>query len=318
MIKKYLSDFEILEKQYPGCIPDSLNFNFSKHKGHIVFSGIIHGNETGSLPALLEIAKLLANKKINYGGKVTLLLGNKKACLKNIRFLEYDLNRSFGNKGPHENTLEGKRATEIKKLLLDADVFVDFHQTTKPSLEPFYIFSMHEKSYLWARAIGNSNIFVTRKIKKPYSPEGMCSDEFMRFLSKAGITLELGEQGIHKNAEIICLNAMKKALFIMDDIFLKRKELSKCARKNKDFTFLEIKHSEIFSTPDKSLIEDYQNLQKIKKNTPLGKNHNGKFFYAPFDGYILFPQYPKRNEKGFVLETLPTYIYTLAREIQKL
>ena len=318
MIKKYILQFETLEKKYPGIIPDSIHFDFGNHNGHIAFSSIIHGNETGSLPSILKIVNLLETKKLIYNGKVSFFLGNKLASLQNKRFLEFDLNRSFGNHNVNNKTLEEKRAQEIKKILNLADVYIDFHQTTMPCKESFYIFAMHEKSYYWARAIGNSKIFITRKAKRPYSSEGMCSDEYMRSLNKAGITLELGEQGFHKDSELICFNAIKKALWTIDQIYIKKKFLKTLAHKNNEFIFLEIKHFENFLNPKKSLFEGFFNLQKIKKNCKMGLNQDGKIFYSPFDGYILFPQYPQRNEKGFVIEALPTYIYTLASEIQKL
>jgi succinylglutamate desuccinylase len=317
VIKEYLTQFEKLEKKHPGLIPDSISFDFGNHKGHIAFSSIVHGNEIGSLPSILKIANMLASKEIIYEGKVTFFLGNKFASLQNKRFLEFDLNRSFGSSPVHELSLEGKRAFEIKKILNKADVYIDFHQTRMPCIEPFYIFAMHENSYLWARAIGNSNIFVTRSAKKAFSPEGMCSDEYMRSLNKAGITLELGEQGFHSNADFICFNAIKKALWIMDQIYIKKRNLKSLSHKNKDFTFLEIIHSEKFLHSGKKLVEGFINLQWIKKNIPMGINYGGKIFYSPSDGYILFPQYPQRNEKGSVMEDLPTYIYTLASEIQK-
>ncbi len=318
MIKEYITQFETLEKKYPGIIPDSICFDFGNHIGHIAFSSIIHGNETGSLPSFLKLANMLATKELIYNGKVTFFLGNKLASLQNKRFLERDLNRCFGNSEIIEKSLEGKRACDIKKLLNQVNIYFDFHQTTMPCKEPFYIFGMHEKSYLWARTIGNGNIFITRSAKKPFSPEGMCSDEYMRSLNKAGITLELGEQGFHKSAELVCFRAMKKALWVMDQIYIKKRNLKFLAHKNNDFTFLEITHSEKFEDAGKNLLNGFFNLQRIKKNIQMGINHDGKMFYSPIDGYILFPQYPLRDEKGFVKEDLPAYIYTLATEIQKL
>lgn len=318
MIKEYISQFEKLEKKHPGLIPDSLFFDFGNHNGHIAFSSIIHGNETGSLPSFLKIANMLSQKELSYHGKVSFFLGNKHAGLQNKRFIKFDLNRCFQSSPEKENSPEGKRACEIKKILNQADAYVDFHQTTMPCKEPFYIFANHEKSYLWARAIGNSNIFVTRKAKKAFSPEGMCSDEYMRSLNKPGITLELGEQGFYKSSETLCFHAIKKALWLMDQIYLRKKNLHHLSHKNKDFIFMEIKHSEKFLQPGKKLLESFINLQKIEKNSPLGTNQEGKIFVSPLSGYLLFPQYPQRDEKGFVTEPLPTYIYVLATEIHKL
>ena len=318
VLKEYLSKFEAYEKQYPGIIGDSICINFGLHNGHILFSGMIHGNEVGALPAIVNAIKLLTSNKINYGGKVTFLLGNKMASLQNKRFIERDLNRSFNNSGLNGNSIEEKRALEIKKLLHTCDVLIDFHQTTMPCVEPFYIFAMHEKSYLWARALGNARIFITRKAKKPFSPDGMCCDEYMRSLYKPAVTLELGMQGFHKQAELICLRVITKALQMTDKINFHKNSLHSLAHKNNELKYLEIKHSEKFNHPKKYLLNNFINLQHIKKNEILGKNHDGKIIYSKIDGYILFPQYPLRDTNGTATDEIPPYIYTLASDIKKM
>ncbi|MES2615158.1 MAG: hypothetical protein V4591_07075, partial [Bdellovibrionota bacterium] len=100
-------------------------------------------------------------------------------------------NRSFGYTAKGNSSYERSRALEIMKILETTDVFFDFHQTNRPSLCPFYIFSMHAESYYWAQAAGVAPAFVTRKPGQSFSEAGMCSDEFMRSLNKAGVTLEL-------------------------------------------------------------------------------------------------------------------------------
>lgn len=318
MINEYISQFEILEKKFPGSIPNSIYFDFGNHPGHIAFSSIIHGNETGSLPSILKTVNMLAKNEIKYYGKVTFFLGNKFASLQNKRFIDYDLNRCFNYSAIKEKSLEAIRANEIKKILNQADVYLDFHQTTIHCKEPFYIFAMHSDSYLWARAIGICTKLITRNSKRAYSSEGMCSDEYMRSLNKVGITLELGEQGFNKSADKICFNALKKSLWLMDQIYLKKRPINTLARKNNDFIFLEIKHAEKFLNNKKRLFNELYNLQFVKKNTKLGINEDGKIFYSPFDGFIVFPQYPERNEQGLAIDSLPAYIYSLASPSKKL
>jgi succinylglutamate desuccinylase len=317
MLKNYLEKFKLLEKKHPGKITDSITFNFNKHKGHLVFCCLIHGNEVGALPAFLKIIPLIEKNELQFQGQVTFIIGNKPASLKNKRFIERDLNRCFHN-SQELKTWESHRAQEIKSVVNDCDVFFDFHQTTRPCKTPFYIFAMHKNSYLWARAVGLSHIFVTRSSTKAFSPEGMCSDEYVRNLNKIGITLELGEQGLHKNAEDICFFAMKKSLYLMDEIYLRKKNLSALAKKNNDFTFLKICYSEKFDHPQKRLEEGFVNLQKISKNMLMGYSISEKAFFAPSDGYILFPQYPNRDSSLIATEELSPYIYVLASKIKKL
>ena len=58
-VKDYLDRFETLTKEHPGAAPWSFRFDQGKHDKHVLFGGITHGNEVGSLPALIELAEKL-------------------------------------------------------------------------------------------------------------------------------------------------------------------------------------------------------------------------------------------------------------------
>ncbi len=195
MIEHYLEAFKSIERRFPANLNDCIHLDFKQHSGHIVIGCIIHGNEVGSLPGVIKTIQKLIDKKISYGGKISFFLGNKEAALQNKRFIDHDLNRCFALQETKPFSHEKKRALELKNLLNTADVFIDFHQTTRPCLESFYIFAMHKQSYLWARAIACSRIFVTRRSTKPYSTEGMCSDEYVRALNKVLLLFLLQKYG---------------------------------------------------------------------------------------------------------------------------
>ncbi len=317
MIFPYLEQFESFAKRNPGPIPHSVSFDFGKHQKHIVFGSLVHGNETGSLPAVLKILDQLQNKSFLYHGRVTFFLGNQKAALQEKRFLEKDLNRCFSDP-PHLATasFEIQRAQEIKKLLAHSDVLVDFHQTNRPCPEGFYIFALHPASYFWARAIGVCRILITRKQQWAFSPEGMCIDEYMHSLQKPGITLELGERGLRKDCTEHCLRAIQKSLQCLDNLALftnksSERRLKNLACKNQDFIFLEKKYHEKFSHPQKRLFKNLSNLQKVTPQQPLGLDEKGTLFYPPQEGFLLFPQYPQRDAHGASTEPLPSFLYTL-------
>ncbi|BBH52977.1 succinylglutamate desuccinylase/aspartoacylase family protein [Fluviispira sanaruensis] len=317
MLQSQLNKFDSYAKQFPGPIEDSVSFNFGRYNHHIVFACLIHGDEIGSLPAITRIIQELSTQKIKYGGIVTFILGNRQAALQEKRFLETDLNRSFSAKtSEQDNTLEQNRALEIMKVLNNSDVFIDFHQTNLRCKKPFYIFEMHLKSYLWARSIGLTKYFVTRKKGEAYTPAGMCSDEYVRKQDKVGITLELGVKGFYKNAELNCIKAIQKSLNIMDQKYLLNKEIKNIARKYTDLTFLERRYSEPFSSPKKILKEGFFNLQKIKKDQILGYDELKKPLRSPHNGYIIFPQYPRRNDKGISIEKNDPYLYSIVCRIE--
>ncbi|WP_158997652.1 succinylglutamate desuccinylase/aspartoacylase domain-containing protein [Pigmentibacter ruber] len=318
MLAQHLETFAKLENKSKGIISDSIHLDFNKHKGHIVIGGLVHGNEVGSLPGILQIIQNLVDKKISYGGKISFFLGNKRASIENKRFLEEDLNRSFSFSENKIKSYEKQRAEEIKKLLNTCDLFLDFHQTNKPCLEPFYIFAMHSISYSWARAIGCCKIFVTRRANTPYSSEGMCSDEYVRTLNKPGITLELGQQGFFTNATNTCKQAIINSMQLMDLVHLKKRHIQNLARKKNELKILQMIYSEKFKTKQSKLVKEFINLEKVTNGQLIGEFKQGQDFYAPQDGYILFPQYPMRDENGFVIETLPSHIYTLAKDSNRL
>lgn len=313
----YLNQFKKFEKNYGNGIPYSITLNNKKHNGHIVFSGIVHGNEVGSLPAIIKCIHDLLSNKIHYGGKVSFFLGNVEAAQKNVRFIEFDLNRCFGNKYSGTMNRERKRALEIMPLLQSADVYFDFHQTIMPCLKPFYIFEMSKLSYYWARAAGVASTFVTRRKGVSFSSAGMCSDEYVRFLGNIGITIELSEKGFTPNAESMSFEIMKRTLYCMDKVYYNKFTIKKLARKNNDFEFLSVVHREPFLNPKLKLDEGLMNFKKVTKGMILGINEHNKPFTSPRDGYILFPKYPIRNENGEAVSPLPGEIYVIADQIKE-
>ncbi|APJ03773.1 succinylglutamate desuccinylase/aspartoacylase domain-containing protein [Silvanigrella aquatica] len=316
-LKPYLNEFQKLEKKFENGVPHSISLDYKKHLGHIVFSGLIHGNEVGSLPALLKSIDDLLSNKLKYGGKVTFFLGNIDAALKNVRYLEADLNRSFGNKNSMQKSMERKRALEIMPLLNRADVYFDFHQTIMPCLKPFYIFEMNEQSYYWARAAGVAQTFVTRKKGSSFSAAGMCSDEYVRSLGKVGVTIELSEKGFSQESENICYNIIKRSLFLMDKVYGNKFSIKKLSHKNGDFEFFSVIHREPFSSPATKLKEGLANFNKVTKGMDLGWKDSQKTMISPKNGYILFPKYPTRNSEGNAIPPLPGEIFVLADKIKE-
>nr|BFD32155.1 hypothetical protein GTC16762_17730 [Pigmentibacter ruber] len=310
-----LKIFEKYAEDYSNGIPHSLTIDFKKHKGHIIFSGLVHGNETGSLPAIIKIIEDLLSHKITYGGKISFFLGNIPAARQNVRFIEMDLNRSFGTKNSFSNTIEAKRAAELTPLLQQADIYYDFHQTIMPCLRPFYIFEMDLQSYYWARSTGISNTYVTRKKGAAFSNLGMCTDEYVRSLQKVGITIELGEKGFHTSAALFAYWIMKRAIKNMDLVFLHHCSIKKLAHKNDDFEFMQIKYKEKFDHPTKRLHQGLSNFKYIEKNENIGFDNLNKPLLAPLSGNILFPKYPTRDENHQAKQPLPGELFVIAQKM---
>jgi succinylglutamate desuccinylase len=290
-LQNCLSQFSHFEKRFPGPIPNSVTFSFSGHKGHVLFGSLVHGNEVGSLPGILFMISQLAEGKLKYGGQVTFFLGNVKAALENKRYLDYDLNRSFGRSAVNQETRERKRAQELMTLIDQADIFLDFHQTNRPSLFPFYIFSMHALSFYWAQSIGVGKAFVTRKPGSTFSTSGMCSDEYARNLNKAGITLELGEKGFQDQAAKFTITAVRRTLKCADLVFTQSNKIENLCHKNESFEFYSTIYAEQFEGKNKILASGISNFDELKAGQVIGKHADGGDLVCPQDGAILFPKY---------------------------
>lgn len=325
-IESYLEVFNEWTKKYPGPVSHSVQFNFKKRTEHIVFCAIIHGDEVGAIPAFLDTIKKIETGEILCGGRITFFLGNVPAALKNKRFLEKDLNRSFNLESTQDTSLERKRALALMQLLRGCDLLFDFHQTTRQSLYPFYAFGFEYQSYLWARVAGCTQMFVTRSANQSFSAGGMCVDEYVRSFGKPAVTLELGQRGFSEQAKKIAEITIQRVLKAAEKCFRNVipcssheiqssaiNTLKKISKKNQDLKFLLTIYKEPFSHPQKKLIDGFVNFSYVHKNQVMGTDENGNEILAPDEGYVLFPKYPPRDEQGNSLEP-QSELFIIAKE----
>lgn len=110
----------------------------------------LHGDEI----VTEEIAKQL-NK--DYGIKI--ILGNPKARKKEVRFIESDLNRSFGKTGTYEAERALALSEELKQI--NDDLTIDLHTTTA-NMPPIGIITSEEQLSLAGR-LGIENLVLMNK-----------------------------------------------------------------------------------------------------------------------------------------------------------
>ena len=311
-VKDYLDRFETLTREHPGGAPWSFRFDQGEHDKHVLFGGITHGNEVGSLPALIELAEKLLIGDIVFGGTVSIVLGNVEACLEGERFIEADLNRVFLEDAPE--SAEKVRALEMMPLFDDVDLFIDFHQTIEPSEQPFFIFPYHAAGYNWARILGSEIGLVTRDPKREFAKGQVCSDEYARGLGIPGITIEMGQKGLTEMASRLTSQCCRRALEAMDRISSGETLESIVESDSKNhLRCFEIQYAQEFKSDYMMLNLDLKNFTRVKAGDVIGKmNEEGAPLVVPMDGYLLFPKYPKRSKNGAALTPYPSEIYNLA------
>ena len=118
--------------------------NAKKNKEHaakkypLTIMAVTHGNEVAGIKVLTQIAGLIESGLVHLPFNIVLQLGNFEASLANKRFIDRDLNRSFGRE--ESNTIEDRRARELETVLRETGYLLDIHQTIEPTKSPFLIF----------------------------------------------------------------------------------------------------------------------------------------------------------------------------------
>lgn len=308
----WLARFEKLCASHPGSVPWSVQVGHGP--GHIVVGSCIHGVETGSLPAVVELLEELTTGAVTPVGTLTVFLGNPEAVRKEVRFVEADLNRVFHSDAPP--SLEARRAAQLRPLLDSASLFFDFHQTMQPSLTPFFIFGWHEPSYLWARLVGGSSVLVTRDGRQSFAAGSLCGDEYCRQQGTPAITLELGEKGIRPEAARLCYTTLRALLDWSAVLQHDSHSLEQAASERPDFTFYETQHREPFRDPTATLTPGLNNFHAVKAFDVLGSSSSGPLT-APQGGVLLFPKYPRRDAKGSCLDPVTGDLFHIAVPLAK-
>lgn len=307
-LKRLLTRFRSLDGSGPFDYEWCFHHDGGESEAHLVVGAIIHGDEVGSVPAVVDLAERLATASVSYGGRLTLVLGNPEASLKNRRFLDYDLNRVFTDSPP--NGHEGDRSLALKPILRTADVFLDLHQTIQPTTSAFYTFPFDRDGWKWARLIGNAPIWVTRAPGAGFSRDSCCADEFVRSLGKTGLTLELGHKGFSASATEKTTAVLQRLLLATAQWNGDLTAIEAMAGTQPDFNFIETSYAHPFSDPTLRLKDGIRNLAPVKEGELLSAE-GSTAIEAPIEGYILFPKYPT-YQNGSATMPRPNELFQIA------
>lgn len=238
---------------------------------------LIHGNEIGGLEVLIHLLEDLLANKLSLKSNLRLILGNVEAYYAEKRFLETDLNRSFGLDEPE--TSEELRAREIEEYFRTSDVLIDIHQTIGRSATPFFIFEYEQGSYNLARYLHPTLPIVTHNKERPF--KGKTSTAFSIGEGALAITIETGQKGIEPGQIELGLNIVRKA--IETDF---QKTIPSGPMSN-TFSFHQIIHN-----PDGrlELIRQLENFDTVTKGEVLARNAASEVL-SEVDGVVLFAKY---------------------------
>lgn len=243
----------------------------------VTLSTLIHGNEIGGIEVFLKLLEEIRSGKIKLKANLRLILGNVDAYYADKRFIESDMNRSFGLDDP--KTREEKRARDLERFLDETDVLVDIHQTIGATKTPFFIFELDENSYHFARHLHQTLPIVTYAKKREF--KGKTSTGYLISKNKIAVTIETGQKAVEDTQISLGLEIVRKTLSTDFSMPLPESPFSST------FTF-----SQVISNPDRSLemVKVFRNFDPVKKGELLAKNEKTEIV-AETDGVVLFAKY---------------------------
>lgn len=296
----------------PGLPADVARREGADHGYHVIFGCIVHGDEVGSLPAAVAVLEAIDAGALRYGGRLSVVLGNRPAALLNQRFVEADLNRVFLPDAPP--SAEARRAAALIPLLDTADIFLDLHQTIEPTASPFAIFPWSPEGEQWVRALNAAPCWVTRPPGVNFSPGLRCADEHVRLRGASGITVELGQKGFDPAAAALAERLMRETLRIADQLGRGAQTLAGAAEGQPSPIAYEPDSHVAFTDPRMALRPGLQNLAPVRRGEVLSAE-GSPLILSPGEGALLFPKYPPRDAEGRALGPLPAELVRVVRRL---
>lgn len=261
----------------------------SDKKVALTLMAVTHGNEVGGIATLNRLVRYWADST-PLPLVVDLILGNVEASIANKRYLDRDLNRSFGRQDVQSR--EDIRARELEPFLSETCFLLDIHQTIEACDRPFFIFGYNNRSFEFACSLDEQIPIVTHW-GKGFSNDGLCTDEFTNTKGGIGITIELGKKGFGTYMEAVGMSVSLSAMNVVHKV-LSGEDLSSMANPPQQlYTW-----GEVIPWPSNkaSLDKGWYNFKEVEKGQILGKDGNSDIL-ASVSGPILFPKYPGAGEK---------------------
>jgi succinylglutamate desuccinylase len=286
-----------------------------QHEGPLlVISAGVHGNEPSGVIALDRVRRYLEAKRVPIKGDFIGMAGNLKALDISERFVDQDLNRSFGkeevktieNADGRTLNSEQREALEIMKYINSLNPkkyinkwFIDCHTTSSESI-PYFSVGDAGGSLTFAHrfpvhsVLGFSDLIPTTM------------DHWLRNQGFNGFTLEAGqhdELSSVENCEAVIFMALVNAGCVSpDDIDCYghcRDVLAKVIFEDKKI--FNIIHRHAVDSDDGFIMEPgFVNFQRVNEGERLARDHNGEI-NAKRDARVLMPLYQKQGDDGFFL-----------------
>ncbi len=247
---------------------------------------LTHGNETIGIDVVIDLLRNFASGLLAFELPFLVVLSNLEAYKKDLRFVEYDINRLYGKKAD-PTCYEMSRNKEIAALLDQVAFTLDIHQTQLPLAiaKPFWPALEQEKVIQAIKEIDRHAIIVKTPAKAPSElDQGVSCDNYMHFKGRIGVTIELGSRGFDVYQKALGLEICGNFLEFARQRYLGEKQ--PLSFQGQEFhTF-----RQIFAAKGLRLDESLRTFKKIGKGETFGTYGDGSPLVADCDCYALFPK----------------------------
>lgn len=258
----------------------------------LTVSALIHGVEVAGLAVIVELLELVTRGHLQLPFALGIALGNIEAALKSRRFVERDLNRSFGRM--QASLAEEKRADELESLFTRTAHLLDIHQVKLQIDRPFWIFPYTVRGYKFARAIAPEVSLITHW-GRGFSKDGQCSDEWVNSQGGTGITIELGQNGFEAGQIANGISLCRRAIEVCATLEKSASQQSSALKQAPLYTWGEIIPYPPTGKP--VLNPGWHNFKTVRAGEVLGV-FNDVEIRAQVSGPVLFPKYPDAYPNG--------------------
>ena len=181
----------------------------SLYDPHLWIVGAIHGNEAVGAVVLEQLMNLADKRLLFDVGTITFVIGNPRAFLSDVRYIDRDLNRAFAlneeNDFPH--SVEMERQKDLHFLLAESPphFVLDLHSVSRGD---HGIIVYPEASLLWAERLGCIDTHFC------YSKEHMAGETLIDAAHHYGAAAMVVECGHHHspNTALVALAHIEKLL----------------------------------------------------------------------------------------------------------
>ncbi len=279
----------------------------------IVF-GSVHGNEPSAVIAMRRILPELENLKEKLTGRVYFLAGNTRAINKNVRFIDYDLNRHWTIERVAVNRPDSNIATNRAEDIEQRELLEILQRIISTAENEIYALDLHSTSAesIPFAMIGDTlrNREFARKFPATFllGIEEQLDGTILEYLSNLGLVTLGFEAGQHTDKmtarsqeALIWLALVHSGILPAEDFDVEKQEQILRQAMHDQKRIIEIRYRHAITDTDLFKMEPgYENFQPVKKGEVLATDKNGQI-RAKETSLILMPLYQTQGSDGFFL-----------------